>query len=122
MNRLRWLALLMVVAILGITGFQLYWLRQNYEREKNTLSLKTEMSFQETIMQLQVSKLKLDGAIWNKADSGNGKMRVLMRDDSGKRTHVRFKPKDEIVSTINIIRNKLKDSLKANPAGGKGMV
>ncbi|MBL7749007.1 MAG: HAMP domain-containing histidine kinase, partial [Chitinophagaceae bacterium] len=47
---------------------------------------------------------------------------VLMRDDSGKRTHVRFKPKDEIVSTINIIRNKLKDSLKANPAGGKGMV
>ncbi len=122
MNRLRWLALLMVVAILGITGFQLYWLRQNYEREKNTLSLKTEMAFQETIMQLQVSKLKLDGAVWNSTDSGSGKMKILMHNDNRKNMPVHFKQKEEIVSTINIIRNKLKDSLKVNPAGTKGMV
>lgn len=122
MNRLRWLALLMVVAILGITGFQLYWLRQNYVREKKSLSIKTEMLFRETILQLQVAKLKLDGAIWNGKDTTNGKAKIIMHETDGEQVSVRFKPKEEIVSTINVIRSKLKDSLKASPGGKPGMV
>lgn len=122
MNRLRWLALLMVVAILGITGFQLYWLRQNYVREKKSLSIKTEMLFRETILQLQVAKLKLDGTIWNVKDSSHGKTRIIMHETKGEQVSVRFKPEEEIVSTINVIRSKLKDSLKANPGGNPGMV
>ena len=53
----------MGVAILGITGFQLYWLQQNYSREKKSLSIKAEVAFRETVMQLQVSKLKLDSGV-----------------------------------------------------------
>ena len=49
--------LLMLVSILGIAAFQVYWLKQNYEREGKTLAIKTEMLFRETVMKLQVSKL-----------------------------------------------------------------
>ncbi len=122
MNRLRWLALLMGVAILGITSFQLYWLKQNYAREKHSLSIKTEMAFRETILELQVAKLKLDGVTWNGKDSSKGKMKIVMHEKDGDGVRVRFQPKQEIVSTINVIRGKLKDSLKANPAGKPGMV
>lgn len=122
MNRLRWLALLMGVAILGITGFQLYWLRQNYTREKKTLSLKTEIAFRETIMHLQVAKLKLDGTVWNRGDSGKGKTRFIVQEDNGEHLNVRFKPKEDIVSTINVIRSKLKDSMRLEPDGKPGIV
>jgi two-component system, OmpR family, phosphate regulon sensor histidine kinase PhoR len=122
MNRLRWLGVLMIVTILGITGFQFYWLKQNYAREEKTLSIKSEVAFRETIMQLQVAKLKLDGAEWNGKDSSKGRMKIIMRDDNGEQVNVRFKPKEEIVSTINVIRNKLKDSLKTRTDIKSGMV
>ncbi len=122
MNKSRWLAVLMGVAILGITSFQLYWLQQNYAREKKTLTIKTEMAFRETILQLQVAKLKLDGTIWNGKDSSKGKMKIVMHEDDGEQVSVRFRPAEEIVSTINVIRDKLKDSLKVNPGGKPGMV
>lgn len=122
MSRLRWLGVLMVVAILGITGFQLYWLRQNYTREKRTMSIKAEVAFRETIMQLQVAKLKLDGVEWNGKDSAKGTMKVLMHDNAGEQVNVRFQPREEIVSTINVIRTKLKDSLKVRTDAKPGMI
>lgn len=50
----------MGITILGITGFQLYWLQNNYEREKLSLELLTDASFRQTILELQASKLKLE--------------------------------------------------------------
>lgn len=60
MQKLRWLAILMGITILGITGFQGYWLHDNYEREQQNLEIKTNVDFRQTILQLQASKLKLD--------------------------------------------------------------
>jgi len=113
MNRLRWLALLMGVAILCITGFQLYWLKQNYDREEKTLAIKSESTFRETIQRLQVVKLKLDGLPGDTLD--RGKVKVFMRDGGDEQVNIRVIPKDEIVSTIIVLRDKLKDSLKKNP-------
>ncbi len=112
----------MGVAILGITGFQLYWLKQNYAREKKTLLIKTEVAFRETILELQVAKLKLDGVVWNGEDSSKRKMKIVMHENNGEQVNVYMKPKQEIVSTINVIRNKLKDSLKENAGGKQGMI
>lgn len=125
MNRLRWLAILMIVAIIGITGFQLYWLRQNYDREKKSLSIKTEMAFRETVLQLQVAKLKLDGISWSgeingvklKGSHDKPTVKVFMTDDSEGHQKVRMTPRKEIVSTINVIKDKLKDSLKSTKKG-----
>ena len=113
MNRIRWLALLMGAAILGITGFQLYWLKQNYAREKKSLSIKSDMAFRDAILQLQVAKFKIDGLSWNGKDSGNGNMKIIMHEKEGKNVRIRFRPKEEVVSAFNIIRHKLRDSIKA---------
>lgn len=111
--------LLMLVSILGIAAFQVYWLKQNYEREEKTLAIKTEMLFRETVMKLQVSKLKLDGVLID--STGKGETKIFIGDDN--KRAVRFRPREEVVSTINVIRDKLVDSLRRDTAKTKkGMV
>lgn len=110
MKKTQWLAILMTVAILGVTGFQLYWLKQNYTREAKSLELKTDAFFKETILQLQVSKLKLDGIKWT-SEEGKPAVRVIM-DNNKEGVRVKVSPKEEIVSTVNIIGDKLRDSLR----------
>jgi two-component system phosphate regulon sensor histidine kinase PhoR len=61
MKKLHSLAILMGITILGITGFQLYWLKENYNREEKTVAIKSEVAFRKTMEQLQVTKLKLEG-------------------------------------------------------------
>jgi two-component system phosphate regulon sensor histidine kinase PhoR len=120
MKRLHWLAILMGVTILGITGFQLYWLKENYNREEKTLAIKSEIAFRETVQQMQVAKLKLEGF---PVDSFNrGKMRIIMNDGPHEKFNIRFPQKEEIISTINVLRDKLKDSLKKDPEVKEGMV
>jgi two-component system phosphate regulon sensor histidine kinase PhoR len=87
----------MGVAILGITGFQVYWLKQNYAREKQSLSIKTEMAFRETILQLQVAKLNLDGVTWNGKDSSKGKFKFVMHEKNCEGVRVKVKTREEIV-------------------------
>jgi two-component system phosphate regulon sensor histidine kinase PhoR len=113
---------LMVISIVGITAFLLYWLKQTYDREEKSLKIKTEMAFRETILQLQVAKLKLDGTIWNGKDSSKGKMKIVMHEKSGEQVSIRIEPKQEIVSTINVIRGKLQESLKKNTGGKPNMI
>lgn len=57
MNKLRWLATLIGIAIIIIVGFQLYWLRDNYNREKNSLEVRTGILFKETLRHTQDSVL-----------------------------------------------------------------
>jgi two-component system phosphate regulon sensor histidine kinase PhoR len=57
----EWLLFFMLLTILVIAGFQVYWLRDNYNREKQTLEIKTNAAFRQTILRLQASKLKLEG-------------------------------------------------------------
>jgi hypothetical protein len=96
----------MMVTILGITGCQLYWLKQNYSREEKTLAIKSEAAFRETIEQLQVVKLKLDGV---QLDTGHRrKIQIFMNEGNDREVRAHFTPRQEIISTINIIRQKLK--------------
>ncbi|HEY6062641.1 MAG TPA: HAMP domain-containing sensor histidine kinase [Chitinophagaceae bacterium] len=113
-SRLRWLAVLMGITILGITGFQLYWLKENYNREEKTLAIKSEITFRQAIQQLQVVKLKLEELPGDSA--GKGTVKIFMADGSGgENVNVHLNPKTEIISTVNVIGKKLKDSLKKNP-------
>jgi two-component system phosphate regulon sensor histidine kinase PhoR len=106
-KKFGWLRLLISVTLLGITGFQLYWLRENYLREKKTLAIKADDAFKKTIMQLQVKKLKLDGVQWSSDDNGGVRVFISTGKDSGK---LKTPPKGEVISTINLISNKLRDS------------
>ena len=115
MKKSSWLILLMAITILGIAGFQLYWLKQSYEREKRALAIKTSAAFRETIFHLQTSKLKLDGFQWD--STKKGKVKIFMEDGT-EQMRVRVAPKQEIISTINVIRDKLKDSIKETVSTG----
>lgn len=55
---MRWLALLMITVILAITGFQIYWLHDNYQRASRDLDSKTGLLFRETYRQVQDSALR----------------------------------------------------------------
>lgn len=116
MKRSRIIAdpILMLITIISIAAFQVYWLRQNYSREKRSLEIKTDAAFRQTVMQLQVAKLKLDGTYWNGKDSSKRKVKLYMNDGED-RVNIQVSPKNEIISTINILRDKLKDSLKKKP-------
>lgn len=113
--------ILMVISILGIAAFQFYWLKKSYEREEKTLAIKSEATFRQTIQQLQVAKLKLSSITPGSLHKKNG-THFEGGDSNGNRVSVSFSPKDEIVSTINVIRSKLDDSLKNNPGVKAGMI
>jgi len=120
MNKLHGLALLMAIAIIGITGFQLYWLKQNYDREKNTLSIKSEVTFRETIEHLQLSKLKLDGTWLDSAHKDN--VKIFVKEGNEDNMNIRFNPKTEIITTLNVLRKKLNDSTNLDSSHKTGMI
>ena len=55
MNKLRGQAILMGLVIVVITGFQAYWLKDNYNREQKAVEVRTDALFQETVRQVQDS-------------------------------------------------------------------
>lgn len=106
MNKLRWLAILMGITIAGITGFQLYWLRDNYNREKQNLEIKTSAAFRQTVLRLQASKLQLETYI--RKDSS-----AVHVGPGPKRTRKPFRGRvvsDEPVITVaNLLEEKMKE-------------
>jgi two-component system, OmpR family, phosphate regulon sensor histidine kinase PhoR len=108
MKKSQWLAILMGITILGITGFQLYWLRENYDREKKSVTARSEIIFHDAVIQLQVSKLRLDGIQVDSSKKGN--LRIFGGSGIDEQVNIRFRPKEEMVSTINILRTKIADS------------
>ncbi|MGZ8524737.1 MAG: sensor histidine kinase [Chitinophagaceae bacterium] len=53
------LLIAMSITILLITGFQLYWLKDNYNRERKTVELRAQSLFRETVRNFQDSVLQL---------------------------------------------------------------
>jgi two-component system phosphate regulon sensor histidine kinase PhoR len=107
----------MGLTILGITGFLIYWLRENYAREKNTLAIKTDVIFHETVQGLQVIKLKLD-----KFPGDSLKKRIFINEAGTGSVHVQMLPRKEIGATIDIVKTRLRDSLKKNPEINNAMI
>lgn len=101
----------MVITLIGIIGFQGWWLKNNYDREKKALVLSTNVKFQEAIRALQAEKLKLIDPFFSDS-SHKGKMKVFFDGPLPRRgrSNVQFTP--EVVTVMNSIQGKLKDSLK----------
>src|SRR5579871_429962 len=108
--------LLMLISILGIAAFLIYWLKENYDREKNTLTINAELNFRETIQQLQIFKLKLSGISPDSLHDKN--ITYFINDDSSaKRVLGKLPQKEQILSTINVLKQKLRDTLKKDSSG-----
>ncbi|MGL6267323.1 MAG: hypothetical protein ACRC2O_05335, partial [Chitinophagaceae bacterium] len=74
------LAVLMILAILAITGFQVFWLWQQYGREQKLLETKSDMLFREAVFSLQAEKLKLEGP--HQKDSSGPKIQITLKSSN----------------------------------------
>ncbi len=98
-NKLHIPVLLMVLTIAVITVFQAYWLKKNYQEEKRLFDIHTSILFRETVFRLQAFKLKLDTNL-----------------------NIKVRQKEGVVSMINVLRDKVKDSAGGKPRVAAGMV
>ena len=98
--------MLMAVPILIIAGFQVFWLRENYLKEKKNLEFRSNVVFKETVRKLQAKKLNLDRVF---SDS-TGKVKIVMDGEfpAGFPRH----PEDEIANAINNVTIQVNDSLR----------
>ncbi|MEO6489074.1 MAG: HAMP domain-containing sensor histidine kinase [Ferruginibacter sp.] len=111
MKKLPVQAFLMTIAIIGVTGFQLFWLKQTYTQEKKSLTIRTNLAFRDAIQQLQVSKLKLDSI---PGDTSGKKLKIFTSGKMDEEFNVELNEKKGVVSTINIIRQRVNDSFESN--------
>lgn len=112
MSRLRWLAILMGIAILAISGFQGYWLKNNYDREKQALKIKTRSAFTETITKLQASKLQIENWSYTFDSAAPQKMaKVNVRKPITKgRIHSGTVVPGADITVINLLQERFRDS------------
>lgn len=94
---------LMLLSLLVVAGFQVYWLKNNYVREKRNLQIKTDIAFRETVLNLQASKLNLG----EMPDSVYHRHFKILIDNAGLREREETRiirkndPGDEVVTMIN---------------------
>ncbi|HEX7902921.1 MAG TPA: HAMP domain-containing sensor histidine kinase [Chitinophagaceae bacterium] len=122
MKKLRVSSILMIVAILGIAGFQGYWLKNNYDREKQNLDITTAASFRQTILKLQASKLKIE-QINLQMDSTNVSNVVVTGKKTGKVTFNRtVRSKEPAISLLNVVQEKMRDSVWTGSKGERTII
>jgi two-component system phosphate regulon sensor histidine kinase PhoR len=113
MKKLQWLAILMGITILGITGFQGYWLNDNYKREKQNLELKTNAIFHQTIQHLQASKLNLE-KLSLQFDSFPGEMKANVMVRPGKKARLNDSThrarKGQPITMMSLLQEKIWES------------
>lgn len=90
MKKLHGLAFLMILVLLVTTGFQVYWLKDNYRREEKTVETRTRALFRETVREMQdsiwqarISKALADTSsrrILHGSSRNAGKSRPTLRD------------------------------------------
>jgi two-component system phosphate regulon sensor histidine kinase PhoR len=59
-----WLPLMMIITLIVIIAFQVYWIHDNYEREKTTMQVRAGVAFRETIRKLQTVHLNVPDSIF----------------------------------------------------------
>jgi len=105
----------MSIAMIAITGFQVYWLKDNYDREKQSLDLKTSTAFRQTILSLQSFKLKLDDLQF-RFDSTfpvrTPGIAVTKTAENPKRIGIRKRQPE--ITVINLLQEKINDSLASD--------
>src|SRR6185503_13017572 len=97
--------LLMAVPIIVITGFMVFWLKENYSKEKRNLELRSNVIFKETVRRLQAKKLNLDKVF----DDSTGKLRIEVMDDGGP---MGIGHPGELTDVLNDVTIRLNDSLR----------
>jgi two-component system, OmpR family, phosphate regulon sensor histidine kinase PhoR len=116
MKRPAALLFLMAITILAITSFQVYWMYDNYRREKSSLEIKSGALFREATQTLQALKLRLDRL---PGDSSRLELNIRIKQDADNDTSSIDKRKAAIRLT-NMLRSRDLDTtmVRRPPPGG----
>jgi two-component system phosphate regulon sensor histidine kinase PhoR len=112
MKKLQWSSILMIIAILAVAGFQGYWLKNNYEREKQNLDIRTIYSFRQTILQLQSAKLGLDKFNYDSLRRSDVVVATAGKNGENANRNRRRGPE---INIVNLIQERLKDTARKRP-------
>jgi two-component system, OmpR family, phosphate regulon sensor histidine kinase PhoR len=119
--RLTWI--LMLSAILAVTGFQGYWLKNNYDREKQNLEIITNASFRQTVIRLQASKLEFERFTLELDSSINPTIIMEERRRRFQELNRTFSKKNEpVVTIVSLMQEKFRDSLKIDDSGRRSSI
>lgn len=114
------LLLPMLITILIIIGFQLYWLYDNYNREKRVLTIKTNSDFRESIFELQAAKFNLKGNYKDSITKDSATIKVFVTDhhapDMDEQADV------DAVEMINVLGNNEDGEMRRDTNGKKKQV
>ena len=119
MKRLQWLTILMVTVILVLTAFQVYWLRDNYSRERKAVEGKAQLLFRETRRDVQDSFLqtKLKTVIWDSSTN-----RSISRTSSFRGNgNVHLPSEPQTTRILQLLGQQLADSARETRPNGKGV-
>jgi two-component system, OmpR family, phosphate regulon sensor histidine kinase PhoR len=105
LKHIKWMPVLMVLTIVGITGFQYYWLKKAFLREQRTLEMRGNFTFRETVHALQASKLKLD-----KLGGDTALPRVYLHTDRKQPGGIKVSGQGRMNGVVDILNEKFKDS------------
>lgn len=96
----------MALAIIAVTAFQAYWLKENYKREKTSLELKTGTDFRKAVLGLQANKLRIQ-------TSAPDSLNVFNLERNGKNQssfNIRIEEGEELAGYINNVTTRIHDS------------
>jgi len=105
--------LLMIATILLIVGFQVYWIKNNYDREKRLLSSKAGIIFRTAVFELQAKKLNL--SMGNKGNVHSDIKLIFKDNDQDPPLLIKNSSTEQVVGMSDAIRRQLADSSLQHP-------
>lgn len=98
----------MILAILAVTTFQGYWLRENYQKEKTNLELKTSTTFKETILSLQAQKFRTTSGL---PDSMH-EFDLEIKDNREPRFNIRLEEGEALAGYMSNVATRVIDTVQ----------
>ena len=92
----------MLATVTGIAAFQIYWLNKAYDREARALEKTSNVTFRETVHQLQAAKLNLNSLAPDGYPTEPNRNEHL-----GRRKRM---PADKMANLVTVLSEKLKDT------------
>ncbi|GAB2813413.1 sensor histidine kinase [Ferruginibacter profundus] len=112
--------LLMIATILIIVGFQVYWVKNNYDREKRLLTSKAGIIFRTAIFEMQAKKLHLPPV--PKDSSTHAAIKVVLTENGEDNPVLIKRSKEQVLGVANALRRQLADSLQKDTGKKTKMV
>jgi len=99
---------LMFITILVVAGFQLYWLRFNYQREQSSLVQRANFGFRETVMKMQAEGFDFRHFI----DDSVKDINIDISSTANEAVKIRMISPEDVSELVTAVGKKVEDTLK----------